>query len=65
MEYSEAFDGAKAALKIWPDGKMPGEKANGPEHAGDPANDVLRISGAANRRCISIPRIMLQSQPLA
>ena len=45
MEYSEAFDGAKAALKIWPDGKMPGEKANGPEHAGDPANDVLRISG--------------------
>ena len=47
MEYSEAFDGAKATLKIWPDGKMPGEKANGPEHAGDPANDVLRISGVS------------------
>ena len=47
MDYAQAFDGAKAALKIWPDGKMPGEKANAPEQDGDHSNNVLRITSVS------------------
>ena len=47
MEYSEAFSKATVALKLWPDGAMPGSGAAEPEHDGDHRNNVLRITAVS------------------